>query len=407
MRGIGEELTVGERIAWYRRRRGMSQEVLAGIVGRTVDWLSKVENNRIDLDRLSVIRSVAEALDVTVGDLVGEPTLLEWSAESGNRTVPALREMLLNYRQLTPFAQAPTGAGITVRALKSDVSAVWNAYQDSRYGYVVARLPQLVAQAQMATQIHGGDEQHRTFGLLALSYQVAATLLTKLGEADLAWIAAERGFTAAQQSGDTAIIGSLFRSIAYTLQSTGRYTEATQLTNDAASYLQPGLSNASPEYLSVYGTLMLAGSIAAARADDRSSVQAFLHEADETARRLGEDGNYLWTAFGPTNVNIHRVTTAMDLGDVQVAIDLGSRVDTSGLPIERQVRHLLENARALSARIRTDEALAAVLTAERIAPEQVRHHAITRQLVQAWMRRGRGRPSYQLAALAQRVHIAT
>ena len=103
MRGIGEELTVGERIAWYRRRRGMSQEVLAGIVGRTVDWLSKVENNRIDLDRLSVIRSVAEALDVTVGDLVGEPTLLEWSAESGHRTVPALRETLLNYRQLTPF----------------------------------------------------------------------------------------------------------------------------------------------------------------------------------------------------------------------------------------------------------------------------------------------------------------
>jgi len=37
-----------------------------------------VENNRIDLNRLSVIRRVAEALDVTIGDLVGEPTLLEW-----------------------------------------------------------------------------------------------------------------------------------------------------------------------------------------------------------------------------------------------------------------------------------------------------------------------------------------
>jgi hypothetical protein len=40
------------------------------------------------------------------------------------------------------------------------------------------------------------------------------------------------------------------------------------------------------------------------------------------------------------------------------------------------------------------------------APEQVRHHAISRQLVQVWMRRGRGRPSYQLASLAQRVRVA-
>jgi hypothetical protein len=54
-----------------------------------------------------------------------------------------------------------------------------------------------------------------------------------------------------------------------------------------------------------------------------------------------------------------------------------------------------------------DEALATVLTAEQIAPEQVLHHAITRQLAQTWMRRGRGRPSYQLAGLAHRVHVAT
>jgi transcriptional regulator with XRE-family HTH domain len=406
MRGIGEELTVGERIAWYRRRRGMSQEVLAGIVGRTVDWLSKVENNRIDLDRLSVIRSVAEALDVTVGDLVGEPTLLEWNAESGTRTVPALRETLLNYRQLTPFAQGPAAAGITVQALDNNVDAVWSAYQDSRYGYVVARLPQLIAQAQAATYTHTGEEQHRTFALLALSYQVAATLLTKLGEADLAWIAAERGFTAAQQSGDTAIIGSLFRSIAHTLQSTGRYKEATQLTNDAASYLQPGLRDASPEYLSVYGTLMLAGSIAAARADDRSSVQAFLNEADEAARRLGQDANHLWTAFGPTNVAMHRVCTAMELGDVQTAVTLGQRVQDTALPVERRVRHRLEVARALSSWNRQDDALSTLLDAEQLAPEQVRYHFISRHLVTRWMRTGRSKPSYDLAGLAERLHVA-
>jgi len=57
MRGMTETLSIGERVAWYRRRRGMSQEVLAGLVGRTADWLGKVENGRIYLDRLSVIKA--------------------------------------------------------------------------------------------------------------------------------------------------------------------------------------------------------------------------------------------------------------------------------------------------------------------------------------------------------------
>ncbi|WP_406126687.1 helix-turn-helix domain-containing protein [Streptomyces canus] len=68
--------TIGERVAW-RRRRGMSQEVLAGLVGRTVDWLSRAENNRMELDRLSVIKTLADALDVSLGDLLAEPTLME------------------------------------------------------------------------------------------------------------------------------------------------------------------------------------------------------------------------------------------------------------------------------------------------------------------------------------------
>jgi transcriptional regulator with XRE-family HTH domain len=406
MRGFGEQLTIGERIAWYRRRRGMSQEVLAGIVGRTVDWLSKVENNRIELDRLSVIRSVAEALDVALGDLVGEPTLLDWNQDSGHRTVATLRDALLNYRQLFPFAAAPTPDPLAIGALESQVSTLWSSYQESRYGYVTANLPSLLAAANTATEAHTGDDQERAFSLLALSYQATAVLLTKLGEADLAWMAAERGLAAAQRSGQIVVIGNLFRSVVHTMLSAGRFTDAVQLTNDAAGLLQPGLATADSDYLSVYGTLLLAGTIAAARADDRPSVNTFLAEADETAGRLGRDGNHLWTAFGPTNVAIHRVTAAMDLGDVDFAIDFGPRVQVDHMPIERRVRHALEVARAFTARNHAAEALSTLLSAEQIAPEQVRHHAISRQTVQTLVRRGRGRPNFQLAGLAQRVHVA-
>ncbi|MFD9092402.1 helix-turn-helix domain-containing protein [Streptomyces collinus] len=399
-------LTIGERVAWYRRRRGISQEVLAGLVGRTVDWLSKAENNRIELDRLSVIKSLADALDVTLGDLLAEPTLLEWTHDSGTRTVPALRSALMNYRQLTPLLGIATeGEPTSLDELSRNVAEVWNAYQESRYGFATRRLPLLLADALIAAQSYQGRERERAHELMAMTYQGAAMVLTKLGETDLAWIAADRGLAAAQQSGNPVVTGSLFRSVAHCLLSNGRFDAAVQLVGDAGEYLRPGLQEPTPEFLSIYGTLFLAGSMASARADDRATTRMFLDEAKRAADRLGTDANHVWTAFGPTNVAIHRVATAAELGDMQIAVDLGPQIDTTGLPTERRTRHNLEVARALSAHNRMDDALAKVLEAESWAPEQVRSHYLARELVLTWVRGQRGRPSRNLADLADRLRV--
>ncbi|PZS34909.1 MAG: XRE family transcriptional regulator [Pseudonocardiales bacterium] len=402
-----DTLTIGERVAWYRRRRGMTQEVLAGLVGRTADWLGKVENNRIPIDRLSVLTALAEALDLTVGDLIAEPSPLEWTADSGRMTVPALRAALVDYRQvMRVLNRAPETSGPELGDLQAQVTVVLDAYQQSRYGYVTSRLPSLLAVARSADRTNVGSDSRRARSLLAMTYQAAAMILTKLGDTDLAWMAADRGLTAAQDSENPVIIGSLFRSVTYSLLSNGRYTEAVRLTHDAADYLRPGLAKASPDFLSIFGTLFLAGAMAAARNQDRGTTRIFLAEADQTAQRLGRDGNHFWTAFGPTNVAIHRVSTAMELGDVQVAIDLGSRVNASPLPTERRIRHAIELARAYSTWNRGDEALAELLHAEREAPEQVRHHYISRRLVLGWVRQQRGKPSPQLTGLAQRLRVA-
>ncbi|MFE7959571.1 helix-turn-helix domain-containing protein [Streptomyces sp. NPDC057413] len=399
-------LTIGERVAWYRRRRGMFQEVLAGLVGRTVDWLSKAENNRLELDRLSVIKSLADALDVTLGDLLAEPTLMDWTTDSGTRTVPALRSALMNYRQLTPLLGVPTeGEATPLEELKNSVAEVWGAYQDSRYGFATRRLPLVLADALIAAQTYDGRDRERAHELMAMTYQGAAMVLTKVGETDLAWIAADRGLAAAQQSDNAAVTGSLFRSVAHCLLSNGRFDAAVQLVSDAADYLRPGLRDADPEFLSIYGTLFLAGSMAAARADDRATTRAFLAEADHAAQQLGHDANHMWTAFGPTNVAIHRVATAAELGDMQVAVDLGPQIDTQNLPTERRTRHNLEVARALSAHNRMDDALSLILEAEQWAPEQVRSHYMARELVLTWVRNQRGRPSRTLAELADRLHV--
>ncbi len=82
-------------------------------------------------------------------------------------------------------------------------------------------------------------------------------------------IASERGLAAAQQADNPVVLGSLFRSVAHALHSTGRFQTAVEQTEAAAGVLQPYLSSrADDALLSVYGTLFLAGSVAASRADD-------------------------------------------------------------------------------------------------------------------------------------------
>lgn len=178
-----------------------------------------------------------------------------------------------------------------------------------------------------------------------------------------------------------------------------------QLAEAGAAHLRPHLDDGDGNLLSAYGTLFLTGAMAASRSEDRSATSNYLDEAERAALLLGTDGNHLWTAFGPTNVAIHRVNTAMELGDVQIALDLGPGLDTSALPTERRVRHLLEVARARNLSGRREGAISTVLDAERLAPEQVRHHYLSRQLVLTWVRNTQGSPGVELDRLARRMHV--
>ena|SRR5690242_14958609 len=64
---------LGTRIAAYRRRRGLSQAALAGLVGRSESWLSQVERGVRSVDRLSVLLDLARVLHVDVQALTGRP----------------------------------------------------------------------------------------------------------------------------------------------------------------------------------------------------------------------------------------------------------------------------------------------------------------------------------------------
>jgi hypothetical protein len=80
-------------------------------------------------------------------------------------------------------------------------------------------------------------------------------------------------------------------------------------------------------------------------------------------------------------VCLYEISVAVDLGDAGRALRAAASVDMSGLSAERQGRTLLDVARAHTQRRQITEAVATLVLAEGIAPELVRGHDLTRQLV--------------------------
>lgn len=76
MRGLGDHLSIGERITFYRKRRGYTQEVLAGLVGRSTDWLANAESGRRKPPRIDMLAELARTLRVPLGDIVGQSMLV-------------------------------------------------------------------------------------------------------------------------------------------------------------------------------------------------------------------------------------------------------------------------------------------------------------------------------------------
>jgi transcriptional regulator with XRE-family HTH domain len=64
-------VTFGERVRKERRRRLMTQDVLAATAGISQKQLSKIENDEVD-PRFSTIRKIAQALDVEPSDLTSD-----------------------------------------------------------------------------------------------------------------------------------------------------------------------------------------------------------------------------------------------------------------------------------------------------------------------------------------------
>ena len=210
MRGMTDGLSFGERVKFYRKRRGLHQWLLGELLNRSEDWVYRVEKGRIPVNNVKMLADLADALRVHVEDLQGAPTLLDDHKDHAG-SVPAIRAALMRSRRLAGSlydAREP----LRLERLTVEVSDAWGMYQDSQYAQLAGRLPSLLADARMAThEYSSGKDKAQALRLFALTCHVTAAFLRKLGETNLAWTAADQGDVAANASGDLDAIVALRR----------------------------------------------------------------------------------------------------------------------------------------------------------------------------------------------------
>lgn len=267
------------------------------------------------------------------------------------------------------------GSLASISTLAADVDSARLEYQGCRYSELASHLPALLARLDSACAMLAGDARGKACELAADAYHVAAGLLLKLDDQGLASLAADRSMRAAQASGDPVTIGASARIVTHTLMSGGHLPAAISAASSHAAGLDHAMESHTADSLSVYGALLLRGSVAAAQHGDRATAHELLGEADEAARRLGlddADANLRWTAFGPANALLHRVNIAVTLGDAGTAIDVASRVDLSKVTVtERKATLLLDVSRAYLQWGRHEKAYNALRAAEATAHEEV------------------------------------
>lgn len=314
------------------------------------------------------------------------------------------RRSLLNYRW-----SHGTGA-LPLAALEAAVHAANLAYQSAQYA-ALDSLPEVIAGAEQLVVTSAGHEQRRAYHALTWANLIASKLASKLGDGLLAWLTADRAACWVIHLDDPALSGvAAYQSACALGKTAGRERDGEEVAIAAADHLGGHRSWAEPGYLSVRGALLLHAAVTAARRGDRTESRCRLDMATNLADQLGHDGNEHWTAFGPTNVLLHRLAAAVALGDATEAVRLGDHIDTSGMPptlLSRRAQVHIDLATLHCQTANADpQAVLHLLEAERIAPQVVGRNADARQLVTTLLGRERRSATPGLRPLAQRAGVA-
>ncbi|MFD6682481.1 helix-turn-helix domain-containing protein [Micromonospora parva] len=394
-----DDIPIGRRVASWRVRRQMTQQMLADRLRRSKSWVDKIERGARPLDRYSVIQELAHVLRVDPEVLLGQTRSTPAGTPDG---VDEIRAALARY----DIPQAPPQRD----ELRRQVGHAWLAYQHAHYGQLVRVVPGLLDAAQGA----------RSPELLVQAYRITSSLLVKLGEADLAWLAADRAMAAAGD--DPTLAATATIAVAQALRAANRDPLALTAAQSAANRLLPPSSRLGDHEdggsggdqsarqphdqrgaglrpageWAVGGALLVQAALAAAGCGEHRRADELLGRAAGIAAGLrGYDDTYR-TSFGPVAVELARVVVAAVRGDAAEAVRRHAivvrREGWRRLPAEHRGAYLVDAARAYLQVGDLRGAARALVDADSVAPAEVRCRPLARTLI-AEVARGHPAPA--------------
>jgi transcriptional regulator with XRE-family HTH domain len=398
------DAAIGDRLAHLRRRRGLSQEKLAERSGVSVDVIRKLEQGRRKSALMATLTALAQAVDVEVSVLVGQPSSIRGAGDPG--MVLTIREALTSLDDF-PGLPPETAEGElpAVADLRRALTHAEEVRQHGAFRELGGLLPGLIAETRAVSRELTGDKQMEALELLSETFQIASTMMTALGRADLGYIGLMRAQEAAQASGNKLLEAMNSSWLSWVLLKQGRLDDACRSATMAADRIEPDLIRGDSRQLAVWGVLMLRAASASVRAHKAGRAEEFLALARTAAARVGSDQSIYATPFGPTNAAVASVNAAVELGDYARALDRARAVPMKGwLSPTWKARYKVDLAIAQAGTRRVPAAVNSLLEAEAIAPDWMHHHALARDVVRDLAEKAKRRSS-PIQELAGRLKV--
>ncbi|WP_020666946.1 helix-turn-helix domain-containing protein [Amycolatopsis nigrescens] len=389
---------LGRRAREIRSWRRLSLRAAAELSGISYSYLGQIERGERPVNSRRVLEALARTLRVSPTELTGKPYApLDPASNAAHAAMTAVEDAISGWW----VGEVPDSPRRPWSAVLADVDRL-NKVLRPRAAYLeqAELLPRLIRDLLVSA----AEPTTRDAALRGLigAYKSVTYVAFDLGFRGLPALAMERMRQAAEELGDPVEIADVAWRRAQII-SGGNRSRQYQLAVGIAD------DDEIPPHLR--GMAHLTAALAAAAQGDADTAQGRLTEAAELAAHIDTDDKpWTKTDFNRTNVDVWRVSIGVELGHgAKVAEIAAAMRPLETLPVaHRQAQFWLDYGRGLLAeRKHRERGLAALLKAEKLAPEKVRNNVFAREAVTdllGWARRDAG--GRELRYLAWQMGVA-
>lgn len=366
--------TIGDRLRRIRRDAALTQEQLSASAGVSKDLIGMLEQNWRKSARITTLAKLANALGIEMSELLDKRPRLDGGVDS---SVLAIRDVLLSPDHLPGFDAGDSGEPTPLADLHRAVATGWRQYWTGKFTELAASLPGMIGEARQALDVFGP----RASAALAQSYQLTACLLTQMGRDELAALSAERAIQAATVGDDELQWATLHGTYSWVMLHQARHRDAENHALRIAERIEPSISKATPQHLTVWGGLLLTAMAPAAAAGRATAALDHIKISQAAAARLEHDRLDYNVNFGPTQVAMQSTHAHAMLGEPAKALKAAHGVRHEDLQQISRGAHLIDVAQALTDARRRRDAVATLLQARKASPTWFRHQVLARSIV--------------------------